>query len=303
MTDIAIIGAGCAGLTSAIYAIRAGLSVKVFEKYIYGGQIAVSSDIQNYPSIEKIAGPELATNLYNHALNLGADIRFEEIVGVELSGKVKKVITNEGEYSARSVIIANGVARRKLGCQGEDEFYGRGVSYCATCDGALYKNKNVAIIGGGNTALEDALYLSNICSAVYLIHRRDTFRGSKILADSVIQRNNIKIVYNATVERIDGDKTVNKLYVKDKITSQTCGLDVSAVFVAIGLAPDNDIFKAVGLDSDGYIKAGEDCTTSLPGVFVAGDTRTKLLRQIITAEADGAVAAFQASNYLNTHSI
>ncbi len=301
MTDVIIIGAGCAGLTAAIYAIRAGLNVIVLEKGMYGGQISVTNEVENYPSFEKISGPELSTKIYEQTAKLGADIRFEEVLSVELEGEVKQVTTTSQSYQAKAVIIANGVERRKIGCKGEEKFTGKGVSYCATCDGAFFKKQSVAIVGGGNTALEDALFLSNICNKVTIIHRRDVFTAQKILVDAVKQRENIEIRYNATVSSIEGDSLVKSIRIVDTITNQTESIDVTGVFVAIGLIPDNAMFQTIGLDKSGYIIADENCTTKFEGVYVAGDTRTKKLRQIITAVSDGGTAGFEAANYINTH--
>ncbi|MBC8547058.1 FAD-dependent oxidoreductase [Clostridiaceae bacterium NSJ-31] len=297
-TDLLIVGAGCAGLTAAVYAIRAGHSAIVLEKGMYGGQIALTSEVENYPSIEKISGVELATLIYNQAVKQGADIRFEEVTEARLGAVEKIVVTTSEEYRARAVILANGVERRKLGCPGEAEFTGRGVSYCATCDGAFFRGKDVAVVGGGNTALEDALFLSNLCRKVYLIHRRDQFRGEKVMVDAVLARDNIEILYQHTVEEILGDKVVTSVRAAGLEDGQRT-LDVAAVFVAIGLIPVNQLFAEAGLDANGYLAAGEDCNTQLPGVYAAGDTRSKPLRQIITAASDGAVAAVAASNYLN----
>lgn len=300
MTDLLIIGGGCAGLTAAIYGIRVGLSVTVFESGFAGGQIAITNEIENYPGYLKISGPDLAMKIYDQAQAIGADIRLEEVVSASLSAGVKTIRTSEGNYEGKAVIIANGVKRRTLGCPGEQELTGKGVSYCATCDGAFFQGKEVAVVGGGNTALEDALFLSNLCHKVHLIHRRNTFRGEKLLADAVKKRKNILFHKDTVVTEILGEKSVSALIIRNTAFSEEEILPVSAVFVAIGLIPDNQIFTELSLDPNGYIPAGEDCKTNLDGVFAAGDTRTKVLRQILTAAADGAVAAFQASNYVNT---
>lgn len=301
MTDLLIVGAGPAGLTAAIYGQRAGLSVQVFDKNMYGGQLVFSSEIENYPSILKADGTELAINLYTHATSLGAEVIFEEATGVVLEGEVKKVITPQGEYEGRTIILAAGAARRKLGCPGEDRLSGHGVSYCATCDGAFYREKDVAIVGGGNTALEDALFLANNCNKVYLIHRRDTFRGDKVLQQAVLQRPNIEILYNANVTAIEGNEVVKQATVATPQGERT--LDISGIFVAIGLIPETAIFKnSLPLTPEGYVDVGENCTTPIPGVFVAGDIRNKPLRQIVTATSDGAVAAIAAATYCNTPS-
>ena len=300
MTDVIIIGAGCAGLTAAIYAQRAGLSTILLEENFYGGQIAISNEIENYPAIPSITGPELAQQIYAQAESLGAQIHFETVTQAELSANPKVVTTHTERYEAKAVIIANGVKRRKLGCPGEEAFTGRGVSYCATCDGAFFRGKDVAIVGGGNTALEDALYLANVCRTVYLVHRRDAFLGEKALADRVRQKENIKIQYDSAVSKIRGESAVSSVLLENTKTGAQQELPVSAVFVAIGLIPENEIFsRQLPLDDNGYFVAGEDCKTLLEGVFVAGDCRSKLLRQIITAAADGAVAGYQAAAYVN----
>lgn len=299
-TDVLIIGAGPAGLTAAIYALRAGFQAVVFDKNLYGGQVATTSEVENYPAIEKISGPDFSINLYNQAMAQSAEIRFEEVTGVELRGDAKHVFTAQDEYQGKTVIIANGAQRRKLKCEGEERLTGRGVSYCATCDGAFFKQKEVAVVGGGNTALEDALFLSNLCSRVHLIHRRDEFRGERMLAESVKKQGNIHIHYHSEVAEILGEQTVTQVRIKDTQTQAMDTLPVSAVFVAIGLEPDNRLFaELLPLDPGGYLIAGEDCQTTLPGVYVAGDSRTKQLRQIITAAADGAVAGVQAGNFIN----
>lgn len=298
MVDIIIIGAGIAGLTSSIYALRSNLSVIVFDKNYYGGQIVLTNIIENYPGIPIISGAEFAMSVYNQAVALGADIKFEGITAIALDGDVKSVITSTGKYDAKAIIIATGAQRRKLGCEGEERFAMRGVSYCAICDGALYKGKDVAIVGGGNTALEDALFLSNICSKVYLIHRRSSFRGDKILVDSVLTRNNIEILYNSTIEEICGENAVSSIKIANGLNIRE--VSVKAIFVAIGLEPENQLFSDLPLDKYGYIIAGEDCATEIEGVYAAGDTRTKILRQLVTAASDGAIAAFQAGNYINS---
>ena len=298
MADIIIIGAGIAGLTSAIYALRANLKVLVIDKNYYGGQMVLTSEIENYPGIPRINGVDLAMSIYNQAVELGAEVLFEEIEDISLEGKIKFVTLSGKKYEAKAVILANGADRRKLGCPGEEKFSGRGVSYCATCDGALYKNKTVSIVGGGNTALEDALFLSNNCEKVYLIHRRDTFRGDRILIKSILARKNIEILYNSQILEIFGDRAVTSIKVLEGDTPLE--LELSAVFVAIGLEPKNTLFPGVPLDEYGYILAGEDCLTGVEGVYVAGDTRQKPLRQLVTAASDGAVAAFQAGIYINS---
>lgn len=298
ISDMLIIGAGPAGLTAAIYGLRAGLSATVFDRGVYGGQVAQTAEVENYPAVLRISGPDFAQAIYRQAAELGADIRMEAVERVELEGARKRVSTPEGMYEGRTVVIANGAKRRLLGCEGEEAFTGRGVSYCATCDGAFFRGRDVAVVGGGNTALEDALYLANLCRRVTLIHRRDSFRGQKLLADAVEKRENIDILFRHEVARIEGEQTVSGVVVRGADGGQT-RLEVAGVFIAIGYEPDNALFAAqLPLDENGYISAGEDCRTSIPGVYAAGDNRAKPLRQIVTAAADGAVAASQAANYI-----
>ncbi len=296
--DCIIIGAGTAGLTAAIYAQRAGLSTVVLEGGVYGGQITNTPDVENYPALQKISGFEFAMNIYNQAESFGAKIKTESVKAVELEGDIKKVITDTSEYTAKTLIIANGAKRRKLECPGEDELSGKGVSYCATCDGAFFRGRDVVIVGGGNTALEDAVYLASICSTVHLVHRRDEFRASNVVVESMKANKNIKIHYDSVVESINGDNKVESAVIKNIKTGEIETIETAGVFVAVGMVPDNQMYAPVKLDKSGYIDAGEDCHTNIPGVFAAGDTRTKTLRQLVTAAADGAVAANEAANYI-----
>ncbi len=298
--DILIIGGGTAGLSAAIYGLRSGRSVCIVEGNVHGGQIISTDTVENYPAIPQISGVDFANSLHQQATNLGAELLYEKVEKADLAGAVKTVTTDASVFQAKAVIIANGAQHRKLGCPGEETFAGRGVSYCATCDGALYRGKDVAIVGGGNTALEDALFLSNLCQKVYLIHRRDEFRGEKILVESVKGRPNIEILYDAVVEALEGEQTLQAAVIQNKKSGQSRRLDIAGVFIAVGLNPENQLFAGqVELDESGYVLAGEDCRTNLPGVFVAGDTRRKPLRQLVTAAADGAVAGTQAATYLN----
>ena len=299
--DIVIIGGGPAGLTAALYARRAGLSPIVLEQTVYGGQVANTPEVENYPGIQSISGVDLAMALYDQVAALGVEVRLEAPTGFRLEGGTKEILTAKGSYTAGAVIIANGAKRRKLSCPGEDRLAGRGVSYCATCDGAFFQGMETAIVGGGNTALEDALFLANQCSTVHLIHRRDAFRGSAILAEAVAKRENIVLHYDTVVEEVLGEDKVTGLRLKQVKTGETKELPVAGVFVAIGLMPDNAFLAGqVELDKAGYIQAGEDCRTSQPGVYAAGDTRTKTVRQIVTAAADGAVAALGAAGVAGT---
>lgn len=300
MTDVLIVGAGPAGLTAAIYVTRAGLKATAFDKQIYGGQLVLTGEIENYPAMATTDGPQLATDLYSHATGLGAEVKLEEVTSVELVGEVKKVHTPQGTYEGRAIILAGGAVRRRLGCPGEDKYGGRGVSYCATCDAALYRGKDVAIVGGGNTALEDALFLSNNCNKVYLIHRRDEFRGDIPKQEAVKARDNIEILYSSTVSSIEGNETVSTVLVNTPDGERK--LEVSGIFVAVGLVPESALFAGmIPTDEEGYVASDETCTTPLDGVFVAGDIRAKPLRQIVTATSDGAVAAVAAASYLSAH--
>ncbi len=300
MTDVLVIGAGAAGLTAAIYAGRAGLSCTVLEGEAAGGQILNSPEVANYPALPNVSGYDFSMALNDQAKLFGANIEYASVLSSSIKGPAKHLETANGHYEGRTLIIANGAKRRKLGCPGEEKLSGRGVSYCATCDGAFFKGKDVAMVGGGNTALEDALYLSTICRKVYIIHRRDGFRAAEVLVKSAKERENIQLELSCDVVSIDGENSVEGITIKNCNEPGARTLPVSAVFVAIGLAPDNGMFSGtLELDKSGYIVAGEDCKTNIEGVFAAGDTRTKQLRQLVTAAADGAVAAFGAANLLN----
>lgn len=301
MNDLIIIGGGPAGLTAAIYAARAGVKPLVLESLTCGGQTITTSEIENYPAITKIEGWRFAEELRRQAEQFGTDIRLERVTGLALRGERKVITTDKGTYEAKAVIIANGAKRRKLGCPGEEEFLGRGVSYCGVCDGNFFRGKTVSVIGGGNTALEDALYLSSICKKVYLIYRRADLRVHSVEADEVRARENIELLFSSTPERIYGETRVEGVALRRTDGGEDYDLAVDAVFVAIGLEPENAVFAdCVALDEGGYIAAGEACTTNVPGVYAAGDTRTKHLRQIITAASDGAVAATAAAEYIRT---
>lgn len=293
MTDLIILGAGTAGLSAAIYAVRAGLSLRLLETSLPGGQILNSPDVDNYPGIPSISGFDFVQNLTAHAAGLGVEPEFTAVSRADLAGEIKRIHTGREILESRAVILATGASHRSLGCPGEAEFRGKGVSYCATCDGAFFRGKDVAVVGGGNTALEDALFLANLCRRVYLIHRREEFRAQQAAVAAVRSRENIQLVLGEQVGKISGDKQVSAVTLKSGRE-----LPVSGVFIAVGLAPNTALFEGQ-LDLDnGYIRAGEDCHTSLPGVFAAGDVRTKPLRQLITAAADGAVAAVEAGKYL-----
>lgn len=300
MYDMVIIGAGTAGLSAAIYGVRAGKSVLVLEGENYGGQIINSPEVENYPGIAKISGFEFATGLYEQAKNLGASIEFEAVSRVEKTGKDFIVYTEEREIPCHSVILATGAKNRPLGVEREVELVGAGVSYCATCDGAFFRGQETAVVGGGSTALEDAEFLSSYCSKVYLIHRRDEFRGEQWLVENLRKKENVEFVLDSKVTEILGEQGVEGILVQNIKTGDIKELKISGLFVAIGQMPDNSSFAPlVDLDAGGYIKALEDCKTSEEGIFAAGDCRTKTVRQLTTAASDGAVAGLAACEYIN----
>lgn len=300
MHDIIIVGAGTAGLSAAIYGLRAGKSVLVLEQASYGGQIINTPEIENYPAIQKISGFEFATNLYNQAKNLGAEFAFEKVEGIEDKGQFKEVKTKDKSYEGKAVILATGAKNRSLGVEKEEELVGKGISYCATCDGMFYRGKVVAVNGGGNTAVEDATFLSDYVEKVYVIHRRDEFRADKAEVDRLTAKPNVELVLNSTVKTLESDASgLTGLVVVNK-NGEERTLKVDGLFVAIGQAPDNQAFSdLVELDGKGYISAGESTLTKTPGIFTAGDCRTKTIRQLATAAFDGAVAGLAAVSYIN----
>lgn len=300
MYDIVIIGAGPAGLSAAIYGQRAGKETLLIDAKGFGGQIINTPDVENYPGIKKVSGLELATNLYEQATELGAEIVYEKAVGIEDAGQYKKVKTESAVYETKSVIISTGAKNRPMGLEQEEKYTGAGVSYCATCDGAFFRGRDVAVIGGGNTALEDAEVLSGIADKVYLVHRRDQFRGEEANVKRLREKENVEFVLDSVPVELVGDTMISGLKVKNVKTEETITLLVQGVFVAIGQMPDNQDFADVAkLDDKGYVTAGEDCLTGTPGIFTAGDCRTKKVRQLATAAADGAVAALAAVEYIN----
>jgi len=286
--DIIVIGAGPAGLTAALYGLRANKKVLVLESKSYGGQIINANKIENYPGIPKVSGIEYATILFNQIIELGVEIKYEKVISVD---KDKNVYTNNNTYQGKAVIIATGLEQRKLNIDKEEEFIGRGVSYCATCDGNFYKNKVVAVIGGGNTALCDALYLSDIAEKVYLIHRREVFRGDNKYLKEINNKKNIKIILNSNVVNINGEDFVESILVLDKNKITKC-IEVDGIFIAVGQIPNNEIFKdIIELNEFGYIISEDGVHTNIPKIYVAGDTREKELRQLVTAVNDGAISA------------
>ena len=296
MYDVIIIGGGPAGLTAALYALRAEKSVVVIEKLGLGGQIALSGEVENFPGTMKMSGAEFAQNLAAQVDALGGRIEYEEVVEI-IDGNPKTVITDLDRYEGKSIIIATGVKNRRLGAEGEDELIGKGISFCAVCDGSFYKNRVVAVIGGGNSALQEAILLSDLAKKVYVIQNLEFFTGEQKLVDKLTTKENVEIILGNTVEKLLGETELKGVEIKN-IAGETKTLELDGMFVAIGLVPQNEIFKnLINLDERGYIIADEFCKTNVDGIFVAGDCRTKTIRQVITAAGDGAVAALAACAY------
>lgn len=301
MYDIVIVGAGTAGMSAAIYGVRSGKKVLLLEEKNYGGQIVNTPEVENYPGIIKTSGLEFATNLFNQAKSLGAEIKYEKALKIEDNGTLKTIVTNKNTYEAKTVIIATGAKNRQLRLENEKKLIGSGVSYCATCDGMFFRGRDVAVVGGGNTALEDAMFLSNYCNKVYIIHRRDKLRGEDKIAKAISEKENIQLVWNSNVIKILGDNQVEGITVKNSVDGSEKNIKVSGLFIAVGQEPDNYDFQSViKLDEKGYVIAGEDCRTETNGIFTAGDCRTKSVRQLTTAASDGAVAAIGACEYIDT---
>ena len=299
MYDIIVIGGGPAGLTAATYARRAGKTVLVIEKAAFGGQITWSPKVENFPTIISISGTELGDRLLEQAMEQGAEVELEEVTAVEADGEVKRVRCDSGAvYEAKAIIIATGAKPRMLGLEREEELVGSGVGFCAVCDGAFYKGRDVAVNGGGNSALQDAMLLSETCRRVYLIHRRSSFRGEEKLVEALRRRENVEFILESTVEELLGDTELRGIAVRHPGGRREIELD--GLFVAVGHEPDNKIFtELMELDAAGYAVSGEDCRTKTPGVFVAGDCRRKAVRQLTTAVADGSAAALAACGYID----
>lgn len=298
MYDIIIIGGGPAGLTAALYAKRANKSVLVIEKATFGGQITYSPKVENIPGFLSLSGNEFAEKLTEQILEQGAEVEFGEVTAIE-NGDTKKVITEDGEFEGKSVIIATGARHRMLGLPREEQFVGEGISFCAVCDGAFYEGKTVAVIGGGNSALQEALLLCDLAKKVYVVQNLDYLTGEEKLQEQLKSRENAEIILGTVVEEIIGDTELTGIKIKSNF-GQTDTLSVDGMFVAIGLIPQNEPFKDfVELNSWGYVEAGENCKTNCEGIFVAGDCRSKRIRQVATAAADGAVAALAACDYID----
>lgn len=299
--DLIIIGSGPAGLAAAVYAQRAKLDTLVVEKaMVSGGQVLTTYEVDNYPGLPGIGGYDLGIKFREHADRLGARFVEDEVLNIQDGGKgaIKGVVCQGNTYEARSLILATGAVHRKLGVPGEEELAGAGVSYCATCDGAFFRNKVTADIGGGDVAVEDAIFLARMCSKVYLIHRRNELRAAKSLQENLLSLDNVEVIWDTVADSINGDGMVKSLSLTNVKNGQKRELDVQGVFIAVGITPESRAFEGLVDMDHGYIRAGEDTVTSAPGIFAAGDVRTKPLRQIITAAADGANAITSVERYL-----
>ena len=298
MYDIIIIGGGPAGLTAALYACRANKKTLVIEKETFGGQITFSPKVENIPGFISLTGNEFAEKLVEQVLEQGADVESCEAIEIR-DGEIKTVVTDDGEYQGKSVIIATGAKHRMLGIDGEERFVGEGISFCAVCDGAFYKNKTVAVVGGGNSALQEAILLSDTAKKVFVVQNLDFFTGEKKLVEQLEKLDNVEIILGVTVDSFVGDNELEGIVIKNS-AGETRKLDLDGLFVAIGLIPQNEAFKnVVKLDSRGYAEVDESCETETKGIFVAGDCRTKKIRQVTTAAADGAIAALAACDYVD----
>ena len=301
MYDIVVVGGGPAGLTAAIYARRAGKSVLIIEKESFGGQMTFSPKIENYPGFESISGSELASYMLDQAIAQGAELAYEEVTDIDAGGDIKTVTTDCDSYEALAVIIAAGVKHRLLNVPGEEDFIGNGISFCAVCDGAFYQDKHVLVIGGGNSALQEALLLSETSSKVTVLQNLDYLTGEQKLVELVETKDNIEVVYSHTAEAFLGEESLRSVKIKNEKNGETGEISVDGVFLAIGLAPVNDAFKsAAKLDERGYVVSDGDCRTSEKGVFVAGDCRAKKVRQIATAVSDGATASLEACAWVDS---
>lgn len=297
--DLIILGAGPGGLSSAIYAQRAMLDFVILEKWLPGGEIANTFEVENYLGLNKLSGMELADKMVKHVEDLGVKITIDPVVSVDFSQKIKKVVAENNTYYAKTIIIATGASARKLGVKGENRLNGLGVSYCATCDGFLYKNKITAVVGGGDVAVEDAIYLSRVCEKVYLIHRRDNLRAVKALQDRLFKIKNVEIIWDSTVEEISGENFVERITVKNKKTLEYTNIDVNGLFVAVGNSPNIEYLNNQVEQVDGFwIKTNSRLETNIEGVFAVGDVRDTYLRQVVSSVSDGALAVNSLAKYL-----
>jgi len=299
MYDLIIIGSGPAGLAAAIYAQRAEIKTKVIEKEaMSGGQIVTTYEVDNYPGIPGINGFDLALKMREHAEKLGAEFVSEEVMDLDISKKIKIVKTNKETYETKAIIVATGARYANLDVPGEKELAGKGVSYCATCDGAFFRDKTVAVVGGGDVAIEDAIFLARLAKKVYVVHRRDQLRGIKILQKALFACENVEMIWDSEVLRIEGTSQVEKMHVRNKKTTEEKDVLIDGIFIAVGIHPITELLEGKVETENGYVVADETCVTTIPGVFVAGDARKKALRQIITAASDGANAVTFVERYL-----
>ena len=302
MYDLIIVGGGPAGLTAAVYGLRAGKTVLVIEKGGFGGQIAFSPKVENIPGFQQIGGAEFADKLTEQAMALGAEVELEKVVSVKKKGETFVVETEEGSaFEGRTVILALGVKHRMLGLPGEEELVGSGISFCAVCDGAFYAGQNVAMIGGGNSALQEALLLSEVCNKVTIVQNLADFTGEKKLADALLEKENVEVLFSTVVAGYEAEGgTLTGLRLRSEVTGEESHIAVDGAFLAVGLQPENEPFAQLAKLNDwGYFDSGEDCCTATPGLFVAGDCRSKRIRQLVTAAGDGAIAAMAACRYLD----
>jgi len=300
MYDIIVIGGGPAGLTAAIYAKRANKSCLVIEKGAFGGQITFSPKVENIPGFAQVTGNEFAEKLVEQALNLDTDVEVAEVLEIK-DGEIKTVVTDSGDFEAKSVIIATGAKHRLLGLNNEENLIGEGISFCAVCDGAFYEGKDVAVIGGGNSALQEAILLSDLCKKVYVVQNLDFFTGEQKLVEQLTKKENVETVFSTVVEKINGETELESIVVKNEKSGELTELKIDGMFVAIGLIPQNDcVADLVKLNDYGYVDADENCVTNRQGIFVAGDCRSKRIRQVATAAGDGAVAALAACDYIDS---
>lgn len=297
--DLIIIGSGPAGMSASVYASKAKLSTLIFEKDYPGGKVVKTSFVENWPGEERIEGYELATKMFEHSTSFGSEYSQSKVVEIINDGDIKKVVTEEGTYKAYAVIVATGTKERKIGIPGEDEYYGKGVSYCAICDGSLYKDCDMVVIGGGNSALQESLYLANFAKHIYLVHRRDTFRAEETLIEEIKENEKIDLLLNYVATEIHGNDVVNAITVKNLLTGEIKKIDTEVVFPFIGSDPESSFLKNLGvLDDKGHVIVNEQLETTIPGLFAAGDVIKKELRQIVTAVSDGAIAATNAYHYI-----
>ncbi len=301
--DVAIIGAGPAGLSAAIYSARGGLKTIVFEKGLIGGQIIVTSEVENYPGFEEtMSGFEIMEKMKLQALKFDAQIVEENVKGIAIEGLCKIIETENEQYRIKSIIICTGAYPRKLNVPGEEKFTGKGVSYCATCDGALYRNKVVAVIGGGDSAVEEAIFLTKFAKKVYIIHRRDSLRAVHAIQQRAFSNPKIEFIWNTVIQRVNGDLQVKSIELFNRITDEESQLEVDGIFVYVGILPNNALFESrINLDTMGFIITDEEMHTNIPGVFAAGDIRKKILRQVVTATSDGAISAYMAEKWIQEH--